>query len=357
MRQAPRFSVLIPVFDGGDWVDGALESVLGQTWTDLEVVVADNVSSDDTRERVASHADPRVRLLTADEHVDIFANFDRGAAACRGTWLYLLPVDDRLAPTCLERIEATIQRHRSDRPLVAVFPRAARIDASGARIDALYHGAQGESRVEDGTYGASAWLAVTARPGSPPWDSGAFLRSTLDEMRTFFRTDVPSMSADLELTIRVAAYGDVAFLDEPLMAVTGSTGSHTPGRVSRNLASGERFTPRGRAYAEGLRAHADRRPVSPEEIRIVRAAIARTHLRRATGHRHLPGGRGRRGAAGDVIEALRLSPATLLRSLPQAVATILLPVPVLLALRDRTIRRHETGAGAGDTGVDGSPGR
>lgn len=352
--RVPRFSVLIPVYDGERWIEGAIASVLDQDYADLEIVVADNASTDGTIGRVRRFSDERLRLVTTEAHVDIFDNFNRGAAACRGEWLYLLPVDDRLRAGCLERVDATIGAHRSDGRLVAVFPRAARIDEDGTRIDERYYGAQGELAVDTGTYDSAGWLAVTTRPGSPPWDSGAFRRSTILQMGTFYRADVPSMSADLELTIRVAAQGDVAYIDDPLMNVTASDGSHTPGRVRRNLAAREPFTPRGRAYAEGLAAHEAARAVAAPERRAVAAAIARTHLRRATAHRHLPGGRGRMGAIGDVMCAFQSSPATVARALPYAAATVLLPRGTLLFIRGRAISRrgygghHPTASGPGE---------
>jgi hypothetical protein len=320
---------------------GAIDSVLAQSLADFELVLSDNASDDDVDQVVARYDDARVRVRRWDEHVDIFQNFDRGLSLCTGEWVYLLPADDRLMPRCLEVIARRIDTFRGERDLVAVFPRAVRIDPAGHPIDIRYHGFQGEATVRNGVHDATSWLLAACAPGSPPFDSGAFRRSTLDEMGTFYRADIPSMSADLELTIRIAAYGDVAYVDEPLMAVTGSADSHTPGRVRANLSRRESFTPRGIAYAEGLEAHERRRAVGREERRAVDAAIARTHLRRATSHRTLPEGAGRRGALGDTAAAWRRSPRVVLRALPRVVAVVLAPAAWLVAAREWSLLVRE----------------
>lgn len=332
-RPTPRFSVLIPVWRGSPWIVRAIDSVRAQSFPDWELVLGDNASDDDTVALAREVEDARIRVVTWPDHVGIFENFERSFAMCQGEWVYLLPVDDVLMPDALERIAATIDAHGGARPLVAVLPRARRVAPDGRRIDVVYHGVQAEAWIEGGTYDATGWLRAVTRPGSPPWDGGAFRRGAVEAMGRFYRTDVPSMSADFELDIRIATQGDVAFLDEPVLAVTGSPTSDTPGRVRRNLSSGEPFTPRGRALLEGLRAHEMVRDVGSEERRWVAAAIARSHLRRATAHRTTEGGRGRRGALLDVRAAWELSPRTVIASLPQAVASVLVPAWALTAAR------------------------
>lgn len=345
--RAPRFSILIPVWNGSTFLGGAIDSVLAQASVDLECVVSDNASDEDLAAVCAARPDDRLRYHRWTEHVEIFESFDRALGLCRGDWVFLLPADDRLLPGCLEGIAARIDAYTGSRGLAAVFPKAARVDAEGRPIDVRYHGVQGETVLRDGTYSARDWLIATAEPGSPPWDGGAFRRDLLDAMGVFFRTDIPSMSADLELAIRLAAHGDIEYIDEPLMAVTGSTGSHTPGRFRNNMASGEAFTTRGIAYSEGLRAHEAVRAVGADERAVVNAAIARTHLRRATAQRTSEGGRGRRGAVGDLAAAMRLSPGTVLRNLPLAVAQVLAPVSVLEGARERALRNRERATGPG----------
>lgn len=347
---APRFSVLVPVRNGARWLPGAIESVLGQTFGDWELVIGDNASDDDLASIASGYGDPRIRYQRFDEYADIFPNFDRTAALARGAWLYLLPVDDRLAPTCLDRISERIAAY--DRPgrLAAVITAAARVDPDGRNDDVRYYGYEGSAVVSDGTYDAAGWLRRVCAPGSPPWDGGAFSRDVIEEMGTFYRTDIPDMSADLELALRIAAFGDVAYIDEPLIMVTGWPESHTHGRFGRNLSNGAAYTTQGAALAVGLRAHEARRVVSDEERAIVRSAIARSHLRRASAHRYRDGGRGRAAAWRDIRRAARLSPETVVPfRAPQVVGLLLAPRWLLVRTREFALERRRRAVEPGAT--------
>ena len=65
------FSVVIPTYNRSELVQGAVRSVLGQTFDDLEVVVSDNWSQDDTREVIGGIRDPRVRYVRTPKHTAI----------------------------------------------------------------------------------------------------------------------------------------------------------------------------------------------------------------------------------------------------------------------------------------------
>ncbi len=92
----PRFSVIMPVYNGGEFVDAAIDSVRGQTFGDFELLVCDGGSSDDTIERVARHvrADGRVKLLAQCARRGPGAQRNQGLAAARAPWVAFIDVDD-----------------------------------------------------------------------------------------------------------------------------------------------------------------------------------------------------------------------------------------------------------------------
>jgi len=63
----PLVSICMPVFNAERWVGAALDSALRQAYTEFELIVADNASTDRTLEIVRSFDDSRVRIQTADQ--------------------------------------------------------------------------------------------------------------------------------------------------------------------------------------------------------------------------------------------------------------------------------------------------
>lgn len=93
MSPAPVVTIVIPTHDRGDVIARAVASVLAQDAGDLEVIVVDDASGDDTASVVASIADPRVRYV-ASERVGAAEARNIGARQGRGRWLTFLDSDD-----------------------------------------------------------------------------------------------------------------------------------------------------------------------------------------------------------------------------------------------------------------------
>jgi glycosyltransferase involved in cell wall biosynthesis len=91
----PTVSVVIPCYNGERFVRDAIDSVLGQTRTDLEVIVVDDGSTDDSPRMVeALLSDPRVRLLRHGSNKGIAAARNTGIAAACGEYIAFLDQDD-----------------------------------------------------------------------------------------------------------------------------------------------------------------------------------------------------------------------------------------------------------------------
>jgi glycosyltransferase involved in cell wall biosynthesis len=111
---SPLFSVILPTLNSARTIDVCLASLLSQTLDDLEVIVVDGVSSDDTAERVAAWArsDPRVRWFSGKDR-GIYDAMNRGMSLARGRWLYFIGSDDVLASAdVFERVAAQASNHR-----------------------------------------------------------------------------------------------------------------------------------------------------------------------------------------------------------------------------------------------------
>ncbi|HEY1316410.1 MAG TPA: glycosyltransferase family 2 protein [Gaiella sp.] len=112
---APLVAVVMPVYNGAEFLEEALQSVLAQTYSHWECVVIDNCSTDETAaivERVAAR-DARVSLVHADDHVGIYANHNRALAAAtpEARYVKVLHADDWMSDDCLELMVGVADRH------------------------------------------------------------------------------------------------------------------------------------------------------------------------------------------------------------------------------------------------------
>jgi len=99
--ERPTFSVLIPNFNYARYIGETIRSVLDQGFDELEIVVADNASTDDSVEVVRSFGDPRIHVSVNPCNVGFSANLERVAALAHGRRMLLLSSDDRMLPDAL----------------------------------------------------------------------------------------------------------------------------------------------------------------------------------------------------------------------------------------------------------------
>jgi glycosyltransferase involved in cell wall biosynthesis len=110
-----RFSILMPVFNEGRHLRKAMDSVLQQTFTDFELIVIDDGSTDSSVELIRSYQ-PRVKLLQqCHKGAEVARN--NGAAIAKGEYLVFLDGDDFFFPFALATLDRVI-RHFDSPPLV-----------------------------------------------------------------------------------------------------------------------------------------------------------------------------------------------------------------------------------------------
>jgi len=131
MTAAPLVSIIVPVYNAALYVAETLDSVLAQTYQNLEILVLDDGSRDETPsvlERYRGH--DRVRLLRHDNRGEA-ATVLRGAGEATGEFLAIVNADDPVEPELIARAVAVLS---ADPSLGAVYPDWRRIDPKGAPI-------------------------------------------------------------------------------------------------------------------------------------------------------------------------------------------------------------------------------
>ncbi len=133
MTTPPRVTIGLTTFNVGRYLAGSLDAVLAQDFTDFEVVVCDNGSTDGTWEILETYsaADPRVRIHRNETNLGLAGNVARVVSLARGEYFRLTAHDDLMAPTLLGRCVAALDAAPQ---AVLAYPRGAVIDQDGVRL-------------------------------------------------------------------------------------------------------------------------------------------------------------------------------------------------------------------------------
>jgi glycosyltransferase involved in cell wall biosynthesis len=132
-ENAPQVSVGMPVYNGERYIAQAIESILSQTFPDLELIICDNASTDSTEQicREFSTSDSRVRYYRNDRNRGAAWNHNRVVELARGEYFKWQGHDDYCDSTFLEKCFAVVLR---DPSVVLCYPQFVRVDEQGRRL-------------------------------------------------------------------------------------------------------------------------------------------------------------------------------------------------------------------------------
>mgnify|MGYP003626901737 FL=1 len=106
-----KFSVIIVNYNGGHFIQGALDSLARQSFRNFEVILLDNNSSDGSAEGLRTDGLPAFRLMKQDSNLGFATGNNLAAADAAGEWLALLNPDAVAEPDWLEQIMVAMDRH------------------------------------------------------------------------------------------------------------------------------------------------------------------------------------------------------------------------------------------------------
>jgi glycosyltransferase involved in cell wall biosynthesis len=128
-----RLSIGLPVFNGARFLSDALDSLLGQTFSDFELVIGDNASTDATERICREYAsrDARIRYYRHERNIGGAANFNFVLSQARAEYFKWAAHDDAYDPTFLEKCIAVLDRAPS---VLLCSTRTALMDEDGRRL-------------------------------------------------------------------------------------------------------------------------------------------------------------------------------------------------------------------------------
>jgi glycosyltransferase involved in cell wall biosynthesis/GT2 family glycosyltransferase len=198
----PFVSVVLAVHDDADYLPLAVRSILRQTLAELELIVVDDASTDETPTLLSAVSDPRALVLRNDEQLGLAASLNRGLDNARGRYVARLDADDVAAPGRLARQVAQMKRH----PEIGIVGAAVLdLDAAGrpGRLHRLPGGAT-----------AVRWHALF---GAPFFHPTVLVDRELLESHGLRYDPAYLESEDYDLWTRLLAASDGGNLQQPLV--------------------------------------------------------------------------------------------------------------------------------------------
>ncbi|WP_158548360.1 glycosyltransferase family 2 protein [Marixanthomonas ophiurae] len=200
------FSVIIPVYNGADFIVKAYESIVKQNIEDFEILFVDNNSTDNSMEKIKE-------VQETDTRVKLFEQKVQGAAAARnkglehakGEYVYMFDVDDQIFPNALKKLKSILDEHPK---IDAVFGKMKKLHKNTAALEKPEDDTR-EIIIKEKPYWGLQWLSDLRTVVGPP----AFLyrRRVFDTIGSYNIS--LQTGEDTALDIKLGMLCNVAFID------------------------------------------------------------------------------------------------------------------------------------------------
>lgn len=203
----PLVSVCIPAYNNAAYIKETIDSILDQTWKNLELVICDDKSKDNTVEVIESIKDDRIKLYKNEKNLGMSGNWNNCLSKCTGEYIKLICADDMLAKDCLEKeVKALI-----DNPTAVLAESDTQLFDLNGKPKGFYKRYKA-SGLTDGRTIARAGFFIKNYFGAPL--ANTFRKSTLEKVGGF--DTWYTYILDYDFWVQLACIGDVYIIHEPL---------------------------------------------------------------------------------------------------------------------------------------------
>lgn len=205
---SPGISICLPNYNGADYLAEAIESVLVQSYSDFELLIGDDGSSDNSREIIASYVrkDPRIVFWTNEERLGLFGNYNACLKKAKGRYIKPFAHDDLLEPDALSRLSAVLEGN----PDVSLVSSERRwIGSRGETIEGAVHFTEdqylcGKEVIIANLITLSNWVGEPSAVMFRGCDKGEGFDQSLYHY------------GDIEYWFRILSKGDLVYLSKPV---------------------------------------------------------------------------------------------------------------------------------------------
>ncbi|MFH1905707.1 MAG: glycosyltransferase [bacterium] len=220
-NKKPLVSICIPAYNAEKTVVSTLQSIINQTYQNLEVIIVDNDSTDDTSAILQKFRDPRIKIYKNSKNIGAEKNWSRCIELANGEYIAIFHANDLYMP---DMVEKQVQAFQDNPSIGAVFTIANYINDRGEVI--------GEHKLPvklkgKGVYYFSEIFISTLRNGNFLMCPSAMVKSEIYKELAPFNDEQFGTSADLDMWLRILERHPIAILDERLMKYRISSSSGT----------------------------------------------------------------------------------------------------------------------------------
>ena len=201
-------SVCIPTYNSEKYIEECINSVLSQTYQNIEIIVSDNNSQDNTLKVIKSLNIENIKININKNNVGMVENFNILSRLANGHYIKFLCSDDKLEKTALELSVRPFKEHKN---LVLVATAKSVIDADSQTIFKKISNLN--TGVHSGEKIINKILYSSRNPVGEP--SAVLVRKDIFKIVNGFKSYFP-MTLDIDFWISVLKHGDLYFINDPL---------------------------------------------------------------------------------------------------------------------------------------------
>lgn len=205
MTTRPEVSVIIPTYDRAQVINRAIQSVLDQTFSNFEIIIIDDGSTDNTEEVVKGLGDSRIRYIRHDTNRGASAARNTGLNLVRGDYIGFLDSDDEWLPTKLAR-------------QMELFTRDDKGDLGLVLCEVLVRGPSSERRIVPKLKLITYENLLSHRADAGYFMPQFLIKCALAGTELYFDEDLPS-SEDWSLLLRLARICRIDYVPEVLVRI------------------------------------------------------------------------------------------------------------------------------------------
>lgn len=231
----PLVSILIPSYNRAMYLGDAIDSALAQTYSNIEIIVHDDASTDGTPALLKKYSDKRLALIRTEDNHGMLGGWNYIVGRARGEYIKFLASDDLLDPDCVSVLVDAALAHPS---AAIVACQRKFIDETGNVIKKM--GFAKKDIVTNGVDHAH-WILTTLRENKIGEPSAVLYPTKLVKSAGEYDPRF-SQFADFEYWIRLLQFGDLVYINKPLCSFRLHSGSNTSAAIRDGRFITEIFT-------------------------------------------------------------------------------------------------------------------